>query len=229
MKKLYFLSLLLWIPRFQAQAQTVSCTDQPFEYFENLITYQSSGGISFGDYYLGIPIKNTTSSNYAYPQAKLVPITPLPDGLVLNPSGDVWIVFASSWNIDSTSIAQVFFDQTQALAPNASASFELWMKNLSPLTIDSCKFDQTFTFNFNPQPNSVNTIEDFIPYAYFQQESLVIGQNEQVKSLRISDVSGKNISLSSKSMESISLPAGLYIITFETKGGKIIHQKVIKQ
>jgi hypothetical protein len=211
----------------QTQAQTVSCTDQPFQYLDTAITYQSSGGISFGDYFLSIPIKNTTTSNYAYPQAKLVPITPLPDGLVLNPSGDVWNVFASSWNIDSTAPAQLYFDQNLALPPNASVTFELWMKNLAPLSIDSCKFDNTFTFNFNPQPNSINSLEAKAPKAFIKQGKLEFIHPDLVQSFQLLDLSGRLLANNKNSSSQLSLPLGAYLIVLKTAEGATFTQKIL--
>lgn len=208
------------------QAQTVSCTDQPFQYLENGVTYQNSGGISFGDYFLSIPIKNTTTNDYAYPQAKLVPTTPLPEGMVINPSGDVWIVFASSWNIDSTAPAQIFFDQNLPFEPNASVTFELWMKNLAPLTIDSCKFDNTFTFNFNPQPNNINTLEGKSPKAFIKQGKLEFIYPGLVQSFQLFDLSGRLLSDNKNSTSLLSLPPGAYLIVLKTEDGRTLTQKI---
>jgi hypothetical protein len=210
----------------QTQAQTVSCTDQPFQYIESEITYQNSGGISFGDYFLSIPIKNTTTSNYAYPQAKLVPTTPLPEGMVINPSGDVWIVFASSWNIDSTAPAQIFFDQNLPFEANASVTFELWMKNLAPLTIDSCKFDNTFTFNFNPQPNAIPALEAKYPKAFIKQGKLEFIYPDLVQSFQLFDLSGRLLANNKNSSSQLSLPLGAYLIVLKTAEGANYTQKI---
>ena len=133
----------------QLKAQT-SCNGIPLSYRSDSITWQKSW-TSFGDSMLSVPIVNTSDSSYAYPQAKLVPVTPLPNGLVLKENGGPWNVFASSFVPGDTYPANFFFDVSQPIPANASVTFELWLTNLAPLSIDSCKFDGTFTFNFNPQ------------------------------------------------------------------------------
>lgn len=136
-------------------AQHAFCDTVPFAYRADSITWGSAFPSSFGDSVLAIPIHNGTTTGFAYPQAKIVSLTPLPTGLVLREYGASWSVFASAWNPGETYPASMFFDVTAPLPPNASATFEVWLTNLAPLAIDSCKFDTTFTFNFNPQPTGI--------------------------------------------------------------------------
>ncbi len=139
-----------------------SCTEHAFTFYPDSITFSEAIFSSLGDSVLAIPIKNTTDSNYAYPQAKIVPVNNFPSGLSLNVSGgNPWNVFASSWNIGDIYLANFYFDVTAPIPPNTIIEFELWLKNLAPLEFDSCRFDSTFKFNFyaNQNVNSVSAVK----------------------------------------------------------------------
>lgn len=105
---------------------------------------------------------------FAYPLAKLVPLTPLPSGMSLAPNSNPWSVFASWWNTGITMPVHIFYNITSPIPVNYSVIFELWVSNLIPLPIDSCYFTRTFSLNLNPPTLSVNEFEnadnDFITY-----------------------------------------------------------------
>jgi hypothetical protein len=112
--------------------------------------------MSFGDSVLTVNVINTSTTPMAYPQLKLVPITPLPPGMVLNTD---WSVFASSWNPGETTTAEFYFDVAQPLPPDAEVTFAVWAANLTPLLIDDpCRFGQDLSFNLNPATQGLGEV-----------------------------------------------------------------------
>src|SRR5689334_23281959 len=91
--------------------QSTSCETLPISYDPLGITF-GGGEVGFGDSVITIPISNTSSTDMAYPQIKLVPLTPLPPGMTQNTH---WDTFASSWNVGLTMPANCFFDVVQAI------------------------------------------------------------------------------------------------------------------
>lgn len=193
-----FLPLLLqWLALpTVAKSQFAFCDTVPFAYRADSITFSSAFPSSFGDSALIIPIYNGSSTGYAYPQAKIVPLTAMPNGLVLREYGAGWSVFASAWNPGVTMPASMFFDVTAPLPPNASVTFELWLTNLSPLAIDSCKFDSTFTWNFNPQPLGIKEpAKPFTLTAFTKQSNVLIScaDAKEGDKLFVCDMTGRQL------------------------------------
>ncbi|MFN8287114.1 MAG: T9SS type A sorting domain-containing protein [Chitinophagales bacterium] len=216
-----------------AKAQT-SCNSIPMSYRSDSITWQKSW-TSFGDSMLSVPIVNTSDSSYAYPQAKLVPITPLPNGLVLNENGGPWNVFASSFVPGDTYPANFFFDVSQPIPANATVTFELWLTNLAPLTIDSCKYDGTFTFNFNPQATGVSTVQENTVKAYAYNGYLFLSSDKNFTnaSFTLTDVSGRTVMAIGNLNEAqynILLPelsGGIYLLNISDNGKPLPTRKLL--
>jgi len=140
-------TLLLCALQCAASSAQISCDPLPIAYDPGSAVF-TEGEISFGDSAIVIDVTNTSTTPMAYPQLKLVPITPLPAGMVMNTH---WATFASSWNPGETMPASIFFDVNEPLAPNASVIFEVWANNLTPLlTGDSCRFDAPLNINLDP-------------------------------------------------------------------------------
>lgn len=178
---------------FMAEAQT-SCNGIPMAYRADSITWEAAQ-LSFGDSMLSIPIQNTSGSNFAYPQAKLVPVTPLPAGMVLNINGNPWNVFASAFNDGETYPVHFFFDVNQPIPVNATVTFELWLTNLAPLQIDSCKYDGTFTYNFNPQATGVSELQNNTVQAYLTGRQLQLFSNAAINngSIELLNTNGQQV------------------------------------
>jgi hypothetical protein len=133
-----------------SQAQSILCDTLPIFYDPVSITF-TTADMSFGDSVIVVEMTNTSTTNMAYPQLKLVPLTPLPPGMSQNTE---WDTFASSWNTGITMPANCFFDVLQPIPVNYTVTFEVWARNLTPLLDDDpCMFDAPFTINLNPSGN----------------------------------------------------------------------------
>ena len=149
MRKVFSICVALFVNVTSAQ---VACDDLPIAYDPMSIGF-SAGEFSFGDSMITMDIMNTSAVDMAYPQVKLVPLTPLPPGMTMTTH---WATFASSWNVGQTMPASVFFDVEQPLPTNATVIFELWANNLTPLLEnDSCKFNAPININLNPSGTGV--------------------------------------------------------------------------
>lgn len=143
--------LLLALFTSHARAQVV-CDTLPIAYYPVSITF-TTADLSFGDSVLVVEMTNSSTTSMAYPQIKLVPLTPLPSGMVMNTG---WSVFASSWNPGQMMPASVFFDVSQPIPEDFTVTFQVWATNLTPLlTDDSCVFDLPFTINLNPSGTGI--------------------------------------------------------------------------
>lgn len=142
-------------------SQITECSGIPMSYDTNSVLFETAIPASFGDSMLTFNITNTHPSQaFAYPLAKLVPLTPLPSGMSLAPNNNPWSVFASSWNPAVTMPVHIFYNITSPIPVNYTVIYEVWVSNLIPLPIDSCYFTTTFTVNLNPSPLSVNEFEN---------------------------------------------------------------------
>lgn len=139
-------ALSLVLTTMASTAQTI-CDSLPIACDPASVVFTGTD-LSFGDSVLTVNVINTSTTPMAYPQLKLVPITPLPPGMVMNTD---WSVFASSWNPGETAAAEFYFDVAQPIPPDAEVTFALWATNLTPLLVDdSCRFLQDLTVNLAP-------------------------------------------------------------------------------
>ena len=127
----------------------VSCSLLPLTTNANQAIFEGSQ-ISFGDSVLRISLTNTSGLGFAYPLARITPVSALPSGMSFGGNGGGFEVFASAWNPDSVAEAQFFFNVTEAIPENTMLDFTLEVTNLSPSSADTCFFAETFSVNLNP-------------------------------------------------------------------------------
>jgi hypothetical protein len=140
-------------------AQFIKCEDIPLNYLEQQIVF--NGNTFFADSALQIPIVNNSDKGYAYPLAKLMNLTPLPEGMSFHVNSKNWEVFASAYNPGDTMPVYFHFYVTKAIPENFTVHFKLYASNLSPLEIDSCYFESDFYLNLNPSiPSRVENFSD---------------------------------------------------------------------
>jgi hypothetical protein len=197
----------------------------------------TEGTLSFGDSVIIVPVTNMSFADMAYPQLKLVPLTPLPPGMVQNTH---WDTFASSWNAGMTMPANCFFDVAVPIPVDYSVTFELWANNLTPLlTGDSCRFDQQLIVNLNPSATGMAepaTGEGFSawPALVSDQLLLTLPRDRSGGSIIIVDAAGK-ILLEKEVQEDereqridvSGLAPGPYIAIFATADGTLAQQRII--
>ena len=160
MKKIliFLLSCFIFLCKTKAQF----CTDIPIAFSSDSIYFMSGDG--FGDSMFVFTMLNEhPTQGFAYPQAKLEALTPLPSGMSLNSINDPWAVYASSWNPGQYSPVHIYYDVDEAIPEDYTVTFKLWINNLAPIT-DSCFFNDTIKINLNPseetgiQSAEINTI-----------------------------------------------------------------------
>ena len=127
----------------------VSCSLLPLTTNANQAIFEGSQ-LSFGDSVLRISLTNTSGLGFAYPLARITPVSALPSGMSFGGNGGGFEVFASAWNPDSVAEAQFFFNVTEAIPENTLLDFTLEVTNLSPSSADTCFFAETFSVNLNP-------------------------------------------------------------------------------
>lgn len=145
--KLFNLLSFLFVWSCAAYSQTVLCDTMSIAYVSSGIRF-TDAVISSADSAIVIPLVNNTGTNFAYPQAKLINVSPLPAGMTLSSLG--WVVFASSWNVGDTASASILYDVSAAVPDNFVVKFNLYVTNFLPLTIDSCVFSDTLSINLKP-------------------------------------------------------------------------------
>lgn len=216
-----------------SQAQSILCDTLPIFYDPVSITF-TTGEIGFGDSVIVVEMTNTSTTDMAYPQLKLVPLTPLPPGMSQN---TLWDTFASSWNSGVTMSADCFFDVEQPIPVNYTVTFELWARNLTPLLVDdSCVFDAPFTINLNPSFTGIappddreelrawpNPADDHlnIGLPFRSERSLLVLTNVSGAVIREMEVRPGMFMLCMSDLE-----AGVYSLTL-TGEERRIHQRII--
>ena len=154
---IFIMSVLLVVCKLYAQ--NTECLTIPLNY--DSVRFTKALPVSFGDSMITFNMTNNhPSQGFAYPLAKLVPLTPLPTGMTVTNNNNPWSVFASSWNAGMTMPVYYYYNITAPIPVNYTVTFQLWISNLSPVIPDSCYFDSTFIINLNPTPTSVNSIAD---------------------------------------------------------------------
>ncbi len=227
MKKFIVIILLGIIIHPNAKTQIVVCGEIPLHYTTDSMKFSVADPISFGDSMITFHITNLhATQGFAYPLAKLVPITPLPDGMSLSVNNMPWSVFASSWNPGETRPVYIFYEVEETIPLDYEVTFEVWVSNLSPLIIDSCYFEETFTINLNPSTTAINSSEinnnlNLFPNPadnYFQLNwENQLTEDNQIKIfnslgttiLETTTISGQN----STEINIKNLPPGIYFIS----------------
>lgn len=228
MKTTLLFLFLATAPAFRAQ--TTSFCDADFSCNVPLITFGDQQFAGWGDSAVNIPVTNNSGMNFAYPQAKLFAITPLPPGMTLNSNFDWWMPFASSWNSGDTAIYPCGYDVTQPVPANYTVTFRLWLRpNDSAIGYDSCVFSQDFTLNLNPMTGiGENSTEAGAVIIFPNPATDLITLNiagDRVKPATAMVMSScgqqmRNVALVNGRMDVSELPAGLYIVHLFDKAGK---------
>lgn len=125
------------------------CTDIPISYSADSLYFTTSDGSGDSMFTFNILNEHPTQG-FAYPQAKLEPLTPLPDGMTVNSINDPWVVFASSWNPGQHAPVHIYYNVTMPIPVNYAVTFRLWINNLTPVT-DSCYFDDDIFIVLHPE------------------------------------------------------------------------------
>jgi|SRR6185436_2958673 len=218
-------------------AQNTECTTIPLNY--DTVEFTTAVPASFGDSMITFHITNNhPSQGFAYPLAKLVPLTPLPAGMTAANNNNPWSVFASSWNPGITMPVYYYYDITAPIPLNHTVTFQLWISNLTPVIPDSCYFDSTFTINLNPAPTSVSTVTGKMEWnviADAAQHSLLISWKKPLQnpvSISVFSAAGKKIcevhagnGTFEKTINTGKLPGGIYTVVIE---GENIKKEVRK-
>ena len=151
MNKFIFALLSLLLPAFSSNAQTPRCDTLPLAIVNSNVLFTTSDWSSFGDYMFTFYIANDhATQGFAYPQAKIDPLTPLPTGMTVSSINSTWAVFASAWNPGDVTEVKIYYDMVGSIPVDYTVSFNIWINNLQPLLSDSCAFDSLYTINLNP-------------------------------------------------------------------------------
>lgn len=222
MKKILILLLSCFIFLCKTKAQL--CTDIPIAFSSDSIYFMSGDG--FGDSMFVFTMLNEhPTQGFAYPQAKLEPVTPLPSGMSLNSINDPWAVYASSWNPGQYSPVHIYYDVDEAIPEDYTVTFKLWINNLAPIT-DSCFFDDVITINLNPSEitglnNMGNSAISIYPNPVLNGQ-FTISENTGVDRLWFSifDLQGKPLKQGSiyknEIISTTELSSGIYFIQIQS-------------
>ena len=214
--KILIAALLMFSVRLSAQ--DVECDTMSLAHVDDGIVFKSAMLVT-PDSSILVPMVNNTTTNFAYPQIKLVNTTPLPPGMSLYSTG--WVVFASAWNIGDTATASVDYNVNTVIPDNYTVTFKLYAKNFAPLTIDSCLFVNTITINLKPvsvaavqEVNSVHPSLSFYPNPAAKQINVNIQDDALIEIYTATGalVQMTAISKSHNTVDIAGLPAGIYFV-----------------
>ncbi len=227
--KILFAALLLLSTRLSAQV--VECDTMSLAHVDAGIVFQSAMLVT-PDSSILVPMVNNTTTNFAYPQIKLVNTTPLPSGMSLYSTG--WVVFASAWNVGDTATASVDYYVNTPIPDNYTVTFKLYATNFDPLTIDSCVFVNTLTINLKPvsaaavqEVNNTQPSLSFYPNPATKQIN-VNAQNDtelEIYATTGALVQTTSITKSKNTVDVSGLAAGIYFL--KEKGTTVV-QKLVK-
>jgi hypothetical protein len=214
--------------------QNVTCSLLPLTADADQAIFEGTSA-SFGDSVLRFSLTNTSGLSFAYPLARITPLSTLPAGMDFGTNGNGFQVFASAWNPDSVVEASFFFTVTQAIPENTMLDFRLDITNLFPSNADTCFFTDIFQVNLNP--GTILNIEKL-------QQSIKVFPNPssgtfQIKlpnsqgNLSILDLQGRclrqinqvpnNVQIGSETITQ----AGIYLLRWESNN-QIIQHKLVR-
>lgn len=228
MKKIITPLLLSLCFLFSNTINAQLCTDIPIALVGTPFDFIASDVISYGDSMLIFELKNQHPTQFfAYPQAKLVALTPLPPGMSLAPVNLDWMVFASAWNVDSVALVRIYYNVEEPITENYIVTMQIWVNNLSPVT-DSCYFLKDYGVNLNPTPMAVNTLESqklhIFPNPIAANQPITI-QNIQSLNLQqftITNLVGELIksgTIQNNTIPTTDLNKGFYLLTILVDNG----------
>jgi hypothetical protein len=190
--------------------------------------------LSFGDSVLRVRLTNNSGLNFAYPQARLTPVTSLPAGMTFGNAQNGFNVFASSWNSGESAFAEFYFNVASAIAENTILDFQIDVTNLIPSSADTCYFTETFSVNLN-LGNTVG-LESYTnnPFTVFPNPANdfvhLSGVDFIPSEISLTDISGRLILLNSSNNSTIStsnVPAGLYFLQVKDQSGRVHQLKIV--
>lgn len=190
-----------------------------------------------GDTLIVIPITNNSGTNFAYPLAKIVPVTALPAGMTESGGMDGWNVFGSSWNDGQTNDAAIPYSVAAPIPADFMFSFILRVSNFLPLSTDSCYFTDTITINLNPTtsgmvdftngltsvntfPNPAHSAVNFVSHT-LKIETLIF-YNMQGKSVFMQTVNSQTACININEL----LP-GIYSCKIKLENGQVAVRKIV--
>ena len=236
MKKIITPLLFSLFYLFSSNISAQLCNDIPISLVGESFNFEASDFISYGDSMISFELINQhATSFFAYPQAKLIPITALPDGMSLATVNLDWMVFASAWNIDSIALVRIYYDVAMPVPANYTVTFQLWLNNLSPV-IDSCYFTDNYVVNLNPTANAVMDIRanniTIFPNPVAQGQSITIQSDEMfdVKTYTIYNLVGATITsgiIQHNQLPLNGIPQGLYVLNITDNSLKNTNFKLI--
>lgn len=157
-KNILFLSLFNIVSYTTSVAQM--CNDIPITLVDEVFIFEATDVISYGDSMISFKLVNDHATDYfAYPQAKLVPITALPTGMALATVNLDWMVFESAWTVGDTADVHLYYDVNTPVPVNYMVTFQLWLNNLTPVT-DSCYFMNNYVVNLRPELTGITNADD---------------------------------------------------------------------
>ena len=226
MKYLCLFALLLACTGMKVSAQVVECDTMTLTHVNAGIKFQATT-LSAPDSSIVIPMVNNTTTNFAYPQIKLINTTPLPPGMSLHDAN--WQVFASAWNIGDTAPAYTNYFVNTIIPDNYTVTFKLYATNFAPLTIDSCVFVNTLNINLKPVgtasiTNVAASEHTVVFYPNPAADHINICSTTDVAQLEICSVTGTivmtaSITKQATSIDISSLAPGIYFIREQGKSG----------
>lgn len=204
------------------------CNDIPISLVGAPFNLVASDVISYGDSMLTFELKNQHPTQFfAYPQAKLVALAPLPPGMSLATVNLDWMVFASAWNVDSVALVRIYYNVEEPITENFTVPMQIWVNNLSPVT-DSCYFSKNYVVNLNPTPMAVNTLESQTlhifpnPIAANQPISIQNNQSLNLQQFTITNLVGELIksgTIQNNTIPTTDLNKGFYLLTILVDNG----------
>lgn len=229
--------IALTIIQLNIFSQALLCDSRALEYYQPGITLDTSQFSFNGDSLLTIPLINHTDTFAVYPLAKLEPVSAMPANVTFHNNGSVWQCFASAWLPHDTMPCPFYFDVTGPVPPNAPVTFQIWLTNLKPIQIDTCKFDMTFTVDFNS--GRITGIErsdagknfKLINYAADRRVELISQVWNMQGTINLADISGRllkqqPLQMGTQWVELNTFNAGIYLVYITGPEGVVFVQKI---
>ena len=190
--------------------------------------------LSFGDSVLRVRLTNNSGLNFAYPQARLTPVTALPAGMTFGNAQNGFNVFASSWNSGESAFAEFYFNVASAIAENTILDFQIDVTNLIPSSADTCYFTETFSVNLN-LGNTVglesHTNNPFTVFPNPANDFVHLSGVDFIPSeISLTDISGRLILFNSSYNTTIStanVPSGMYFLQVKDQSGRVHQLKIV--
>jgi hypothetical protein len=190
--------------------------------------------LSFGDSVLRVQLTNNSGLGFAYPQARLTPISALPDGLTFGTSQDGFNVFASAWNSGESAYAEFYFNSSTAIPENTILEFQIDVTNLIPSSADTCFFSETFSVNLNPASSvgiGSSSKPHFSIYPNPASDFVQLSGLDFIPTeIRLTDVSGRLIvveSSNSLAFSTANVPSGMYILQVKDQNDRMHQLKIV--